>query len=316
MKHEIMIPESAVLLITFNRSDNTREVFRQIKQAKIKKLYVANDGPREGNENDIIERERIKLLLQEVDWDCELHTLFQEKNLGCGWGPATAITWAFEKEDRLVVLEDDCVPALAFFPFCNEMLERYKDDNRIWRISGRSCFPDADFFAGYDYIFTHYAPSWGWATWKRCWDHFDMNMLDITKYLPEGGAENYHFSTSQAAFSNYMLRQALNDKNLTSHIWDIQFAYLHIKNNGLGIVPRKNLIKNIGYIGTHFNKVHKFHLLDASNEYRVVNHPSFVITNNKYDKYYFKYSIRKLAFIPYWLELLLRKMKTFVKRIK
>ena len=82
MKHEIMIPESAVLLITFNRSDNTREVFRQIKQAKIKKLYVANDGPREGNENDIIERERIKLLLQEVDWDCELHTLFQEKNLG------------------------------------------------------------------------------------------------------------------------------------------------------------------------------------------------------------------------------------------
>lgn len=135
MKHEIMIPESAVLLITFNRSDNTREVFRQIKQAKIKKLYVANDGPREGNENDVIEREKIKLLLQEIDWDCELHTLFQEKNLGCGWGPATAITWAFENEDRLVVLEDDCVPALAFFPFCNEMLERYKDDNRIWRIS-------------------------------------------------------------------------------------------------------------------------------------------------------------------------------------
>lgn len=308
-----MIPESAVLLITFNRSDNTHEVFKQIKRAKIKKLYVANDGSRKDNEHDILERKKIELLLQEIDWDCELHTLFQEKNLGCGWGPATAISWAFEKEDRLIVLEDDCVPSLAFFSYCNEMLELYKNDSRIWRISGRSCFPDSDFFMKSDYIFTHYAPSWGWATWKRCWEGFDMNMRDMAIFLQEGGAINYHFSKSQAAFSNYMFKQALKDKYLTNHIWDIQFAYLHVKNNALGIVPKKNLIKNIGYIGTHFNKVHKYHLLDASDEYQIVNHPSFVVTNNKYDKYYFNHSIRKFTCMPYWFELFLRRMKVLIK---
>ena len=106
--NNIEIPEAPVLLITFNRPDYTLQVVEKIRQAKIKKLYIANDGPREGNMDDQKAREEIKNIIDSIDWDCEVHTLFQEKNLGCGWGPANAITWAFENEDRLIILEDDC----------------------------------------------------------------------------------------------------------------------------------------------------------------------------------------------------------------
>ena len=113
--NEKFIPEAPVLLITFNRPDYTRQVFEKIRQAKVKKLYIANDGPREGNLEDQKAREEIKQIVNDIDWECDVKTLFYDKNLGCGWGPATAISWAFENEDKLIILEDDCVPSCLLY---------------------------------------------------------------------------------------------------------------------------------------------------------------------------------------------------------
>jgi hypothetical protein len=288
------INEAPVLLITFNRPDNTRKVYERIKQARVKNLYIANDAPRKDNIEDLKAREEIKKIIKEINWDCELHTLFQEKNLGCGWGPATAITWAFENENRLIILEDDCVPSLSFFSFCNQMLERYAYDNRIWLISGRSHQPDFYYFKEHDYLFTHYGHSWGWATWKRCWDHFNMNMIDFPEFIEMGGAINVLSTRKEGRLYNKIYKKLFNDKNLHTHAWDFQFGFSILKNSGLSIVPAKNLIENIGYIGTHSKKINKFTSMKAVEKFVVQKHPKFILVNNEYEKLHFNKHIKKI----------------------
>lgn len=286
--------EAPVLLITFNRPDNTRKVFEKIKQAKIKTLYFFNDAPRVGNKEDIVARTAIKELATEVDWDCDLYINFQEKNLGCGCGPATAISWGFENEEFLIILEDDCVPSLPFFDFCNYCLEKYKEDTRLWLISGRSHQQGSKFFKVQDYIFTHYGHSWGWATWKRCWNYFDMNMKDLPQFLDMGGALNVLFSKKEGDLYNNVYKKLYNDKKIHTHAWDYQFGFVILKNAGLCIVPAKNLIENIGYVGTHSIGKNKTHKLKASDNFKIEKEPSFIIANKEYEQLHFDTHIKKI----------------------
>ena len=164
------IVKAPVLLIGFNRSDTMQQVFNAVRRAQPDKLYYAVDGARPNKDGEKEKVQQVRDIISQVDWPCEVHTLFREENVGCGFGPADAITWAFENEDRLIVLEDDCVPSQSFFRFCHEMLELYKEDKRVNLVSGRSHHGGSRFFAKYDYIFTRYAHTWGWATWKRAWN--------------------------------------------------------------------------------------------------------------------------------------------------
>lgn len=286
--------QASILLITFNRPNCTKRVMEVIRDSKVKKLYIYNDGPRRDIKEDIKARNEIKKLIEEIDWECELHTNFQNENLGCGWGPATGISWAFENEDRLIILEDDCVPSHSFFKYCNHCLEKYKDDTRIWLISGRSHHQDTKFFKEYDYLFTHYGHSWGWATWKRVWNHFDMDMKDFPEFLKLGGAHNVLNFTDQANFYNRKYSKFFADKQLSTHVWDFQFGFSIVKNGGLCIVPSKNLIENIGYIGTHSSKKSKSHFLLADEDYTINNEPHLVLTNNNYERYHFDNHIKKI----------------------
>ena len=181
------IIEAPVLLIMFNRYEETKMVFDKLREAKVKSLYMVCDGPREGNVTDVKEQEKLKQLPSLVDWECEVHTLFREKNMGCGRGVSSAITWAFENEDRLIILEDDCVPSMPWFAFCNHCLEKYKNDTRVWTINGRSQNENDPSFHGYDYTFTIYTHSAGWATWKRVWDGFDIKIPYLDQFMEEGG---------------------------------------------------------------------------------------------------------------------------------
>ena len=316
MKSNIHFESVPILLITFNRPDYTRQVFEKIRQAKIKKLYIANDGPREGNMDDQKAREEIKKIIDSLDWDCEVHTLFQEKNLGCGWGPANAITWAFENEDRLIILEDDCVPALPFFNYCNQLLERYKDDTRVWLISGRSHHQGSKFFSDRDYIFSHFGHTWGWATWKRCWNHFDMKMEDLPEFLKIGGAVNVLATEEQGKLYNKMYENLFHDReNLQTHAWDYQFGYAILKNSGLAIVPAKNLIRNIGAIGTHSNSESEVHKMTAHENYKIEREPKFVIAEREYEILHFNTHIRKIfGFMPMYKRFF-RKIKKLWKRL-
>jgi hypothetical protein len=308
---DISIPEAPVLLITFNRPDYTIQVLEKIREAKVKRLYIANDAPRNGNQADEKAREEIKALIaSKVDWECELYTLFQEKNLGCGWGPATAISWAFENEDRLIILEDDIVPSLAFFPYCNLMLEMYKNDTRIWLISGRSHQSNSQYFDNQDYIFSHYGHSWGWATWKRCWQHFDMRMSDFPNFIKMGGAFNVLSSKEEGKLYNNLYKKLAEDKKLETHAWDFQFGYSILKNGGLSIVPAKNLIHNIGIFGTHYSGIaNKYTSLLAVEDFKVEKHPKFVIVNKAYEKLHFNSHIKKIMGATPLYKKVFRKIK-------
>ena len=303
---------SPVLLIAFNRPDTTQKVFDAIKKAKPKKLYFAVDAPRAGNLEDKENVLMVKEIINQVDWDCEVHKKFADKNLGCGPGPVAAITWIFENEDRAIILEDDCVPALPFFQYCDELLEKYKEDDRIWLISGNNYTEEA-VTTPHSYFFSRYGHSWGWATWRRCWDKMDLSMSKYPLIIEQDLYKSAFRTSEEATFFQKKLERIYNDEALRSHIWDFQFGFTITSNGGLCIVPIKNLVTNIGYEGTHSEKKNLFHDRKVDENYKIISHPDFVLFDVNYDEYHFKHHWNENTPV---LKRLLRKMKRILQKLE
>lgn len=302
---------SPVLLITFNRPQYVKQVLRSLREANITELYVFKDGPRPYNESDIIASCQIENLISSIDWNCNVKTNYMNNNLGCGYGPYCAISWAFQYTDKLIILEDDCVPSQAFFPYCDYLLEKYKSNEKVRHISGYSPLVDMDFlaFKKYDYIFTQYAHTWGWATWKRVWDNFDMKETSIKIFFKNGGFTNQFSTTEENKYFNnvYWTRKSPVWESL--HSWDYQYA-VHSKINGaLSIIPNCNLVSNIGIEGTHSNKaLSGTHNIKTKENFIIKKEPPFI----DMDKDYEWYNYQKEAFA----EPLLCRLKYLAIRLK
>lgn len=305
--------ESPVLLVGFNRPDNLQKVFDQIRKNRPQRLYVAIDGPRQDNEHDRIKCEECRQIIKQVDWDCDLHTLFRDNNLGCGHGMYNAISWAFENENKLIILEDDCVPTDSFFSYCDLMLEKYKDDTRVWQVAGRSYHPNSIFFNHSDYIFSHFPHVWGWATWKRCWSKYDFYISDYPQFFALGGAINSSVNKRIGEKENCYFRRIFDEIQSTGtfHAWGPQWSYLMSKNDAYSIVPHKNLIHNIGAVGTHTPKKSKPDI--PSEEMSMdLKHPLFVIPNREYDLFH----ARKVVYPrPNYLKRWASKLKHLIIKI-
>lgn len=280
--------KSPIILIAFNRPETTQKVFHAIRIAKPKKLYFAVDAPREQFPEDQNNVEQVKDIINQVDWDCEVYTRFAQTNQGCGPGPYNAITWAFENEEKLIILEDDCVPAKSFFNYCYELLEKYKNDERIWMISGNNYNEEA-VTTQHSYFFSKYGHSWGWATWKRCWDQMDFNLSKYPLIVEQDLYKSAFRTEKEAIFFKKKLDRIYEDPNLRSHIWDFQFGFAISSNGGLSIIPRKNLVTNIGYLGTHSEKKNQFHDRNVDENYKILSHPDFVLCDVNYDDYHFQH---------------------------
>ncbi len=281
-----------VLFIIFNRPDNTKRVFDTIKKYKPDKLYIASDGARMNipSEAETVEQTRQQVLAG-IDWVCEVKTIFRTQNLGCGGGPYEAINWFFEHEEMGIILEDDCVPSPVFYDYCNYLLEKFKYDSRVSMISGRSHYPDHKLFEQYDYIFSYNCITWGWATWRRCWANFDIDMKNWDAFNAEGGFKNLCFTKSEGAFLNGMFSRLVKKTDYQSHVWDFQFVFSILAKAGMSIVPAVNLVENIGYDGTHFDGITKLQKLKSSNNYKITSEPNFVLPNRHYETYYFHKTI-------------------------
>lgn len=305
-----------VLLLMFNRYEDTKRVFDKIRLAKVPKLYLACDGPREGNARDLEEQAKIKQLPQKVDWDCEVHTLFRDKNMGCGRGVSSAITWAFEHEDRLIILEDDCVPSMPWFSFCNHCLEKYKDDTRVWTINGRSQHENDPSFHGYDYTFTIYTHSAGWATWKRVWDGFDIHIPYLNQFLKEGAFKNITGSRKeQKALYNMCIKPFKKNPKYYLTSWATPFDFYLLSHGGLAITPRENLIKLYGMIGTHSNGLQGYVFdFQASENYTFDKEPLFVIPNADYNKVHLNKHILRMKRMRYSPSNIMRYLKKIFKQ--
>lgn len=234
----------AVLFLIFNRKDSTQKVFEKIKIAQPPKLYIASDGPRLNKEGETqIVDELRKWVLSNIDWDCEVKTLFREKNLGCGHAVSNAITWFFDQEQDGIILEDDCLPSQSFFKYCEELLEFYKDDKRIWHIGGFNPLNIIDRHESY--YFSKVQEVWGWASWADRWQKykFDLNNFD---------SEHLKRFSDKKEVQKYWSEILKQMKNKEIDTWDYQWVFSIIENNGVCINPTKNLISNIGFEGTHY----------------------------------------------------------------
>ena len=317
MNNRIMAP---VLLIAFNRPDTTLKVFEQIKKVCPPHLYIAVDGPRNDRPGEEENCKACQDIANLVDWECEVHTLFRKENVGCGLGPAGAISWAFETAEELIVLEDDCLPSLSFFYFCDELLTRYKADKRIWIISGLSIHSGHKLFGKYDYTFARLAHTWGWATWKDRWNEFDLYMKDVPQFLEEGGCYNVYQRKRMAKAIDMRLQQVFNTiEEEVSHSWDTQWSYTRIKNGSLNIVPKLNLITNIGVSnGTHVSEESASTNLKSNELNFPLKHPHFIVCNTSYDYFHYDDYINKSLDrkIKMYVEHPMKLLKAVVRKMK
>ncbi|MBW2647229.1 MAG: hypothetical protein JRE23_13855 [Deltaproteobacteria bacterium] len=230
--------KTAVLFMVFKRPDTTKQVFEAIRQAKPPRLYVAADGPRDDKAGEAEKVEQARRIAMQVDWECEVKTLFRDKNLGCRVGVSTAIDWFFENEEEGIILEDDCLPSQSFFWFCEELLERYRGDLRVMMIGGNN--KGVNFLKDCSYFFSKYVQIWGWATWRRSWEKYDYK---IKKWeLIKEQISNYIYSPKEIKIRIKQFDSVYNNKLDT---WDFQWNFTCLINHGLSILPSLNMISNI-----------------------------------------------------------------------
>ena len=239
-------------LIFFNRPDTLKLVFEQVRLAKPERLFLIQDGPREGRDDDIENIKKCREIVDEIDWQCEVSKNYSEINLGCGMRPQTGITWVLSQADRTIILEDDCVPNQTFFKYCDSLLEKYKDDERIAYISGLNHFEKWD-FGGSSYGFTKRGSIWGWATWARAWKDYDYSVSAINDPYVEACLLKKHPDEKDRIELWKTTNKKVSAGEKLSY-WDVQWGFVKYAQSKLVIVPEYNLIRNIGVgeSSTHF----------------------------------------------------------------
>ena len=237
--------DTPVALIIFNRPDTTELVFAEIARAKPAKLLVIADGPRKDHPEDREKCAAARAIINRVDWECEVLKNYSGVNLGCGKRPSTGISWVFTHVDRAIILEDDCVPNPTFFRFCDELLERFHDDERVMQINGNN-LQFGRKRTSYSYFFSCFNICWGWATWRRAWDYFDIEVklwpsLRDTSWLQDIVKNPVAIEFWRKIFDESYKREGDID------YWDFQWRFAFWVQNGLAVMPNECLISNIGF---------------------------------------------------------------------
>jgi hypothetical protein len=236
--------KSAILYLIFNRTDETIQSFDVIKNAKPPRLYIAADGPREFvlGEDEVCNEVR-KIALN-IDWECEVFTLFRKQNLGCKSAIVSAINWFFEFEEEGIIIEDDVIPTQAFFPFCDTLLEKYRNNEQVKAINGFNQFGQE--VANNSYFFSRGYYPWGWATWKSRWVGYKEKDIDVTLLDDKAIREVYH----KAAIEGVKFNLNIINKGILD-TWDYQMLYMIMVQKGYVVAPYANLTSNIGVNGAH-----------------------------------------------------------------
>ena len=285
----------SVLIVFFARPNTLTEVFEKVKQAKPSKLFLFCDAPR--NEDEARRVLQSKKIVEDIDWNCEVYKYYPTENLGCGKGPSSAISWAFYYVDKLLILEDDCVPNSTLFPYMKEMLEKYEKDERIGIISGFNHFKEWDTGEN-SYCFTKTGATLGWGTWKRVWECFDYNVKDIndeyTRKLIKSDIINNKVAKKRC---KDWLKASIETKIKKVNYWDTQFGFVKYSQSLLSVVPKGNLIYNngVGVGSTHTEKraYRKWKegqvlFMPTVDMEFPIKHPKYVICDREYDNKYFK----------------------------
>lgn len=239
-----------VAICLFNRPDLTRRVFAAVRAARPERLFLIADGPR--GPNDEAKCRGAREAVEAVDWPCDVRRNYSESNLGCGQRLPTGLDWVFGFVNDVIVLEDDCLPHGDFFRFCTELLERYRDDERVGHIGGTN-FDRVENCPKTSYAFSIYTSNWGWATWKRAWRHFDPNLTSWPAVKERRSHEAFFRSRSETRYFE-QLWTALHAGRMKS-VWDGQWLFACLAQHMLSIRPAVNLVSNIG-VGSDVDATH------------------------------------------------------------
>lgn len=236
--------KTPVALLIFRRPETTEKVFEAIRQAKPPKLLVVADGPRADKPGEAEQCAAARAIIDRVDWDCEVLKNYSDVNLGCGLRPATGITWVFEQVEEAIIFEDDCLPHPTFFQFCEELLSKYRDDERVMAIAGTSLVGEWR-SPLQSYYFSQFGGNWGWASWRRAWKFFDYNIKLFPQLLEAQFLENYLREPKYYLYWKKLFQEIYESPDRSC--WDYQWLLACWMQNGLRICPEVNLISNIGF---------------------------------------------------------------------
>lgn len=295
MEFELDVP---VVFITYIRLDTTKQVFEMIRKAKPKRLYHISDAANTPEKQERVQAVR-NYVTENIDWSCELIQEYAIENYGCRKRINTGLDFVFEREDEAIILEDDVVPSLSFFRFCQEMLERYHDDSRVMMVTGNKRVPNYEMCG--DYSFSKFCSIWGWATWARAWKQNDAMMNNWEAVKKEKIIEKFYGKMAAIKIireTDMVYRGELNT-------WDYPWQISKACNGGLEIVPRVNLVKNVGVLSEDATHEATEDVVMEANELEFpIEFVSDVIVDERYDmelansEYYasmFERAIRKIV---------------------
>ena len=311
-----------ILLITFNRPDHVRRVLTEILKQNPSSLYICQDGARENNDIDHIKCQEVRDVINELtsayrinNKDFHLHTLYQTKNLGCGPGPAAGITWFFDHVEMGIVMEDDCLPHADFFVYCEELLERYKDNERISFIGGCNYSFAISTNASYSFMGGHHQ-TWGWASWKRTWKQFEYYLKEWDDDQFEKVVKNYYKDNRQRTYWKKIFSMVKKDR-LKDSCWDYQLYFSCWKMCQLAICPSVNLVSNVGFgkDATHTNSENNDMLNLKTSTILPLVHPKNIVYDRSLDDYMMKKYIIPYEYgwsgfkrIPYHINAYIKKL--------
>lgn len=287
----IMNNTSPIAFFIFNRPDLTQKIFQTISLASPSKLLVIADGPRKNHPDDLRNCEKSRDVINQVNWKCEVLTNYSNINLGLKQRLSSGLNWVFENNDEAIILEDDCLPNQSFFNFCEQLLKFYRNEDQIMMISGDN-FQFGKKRGVYSYYFSRYFHIWGWATWKRAWQHYDISMnkwpsLRDTSWLYEIFKDEIIADYWKTIFDD-----VFNGKIDT---WDYQWFFSGLIRKGLAVMPNSNLVSNLGFEprATH-TKISNKHLSNLKTETQKfpLCHPTGIIQDYEADNFSF-YKLNK-----------------------
>ena len=277
--------DTPVLLIAWRRPQTLRQVINAIRPVGPTRLFVACDGP---NPKRTGEAEKVAatraVIEHDIDWPCKIERFYSDENQGCRLGVSRAITWFFEHVEEGIILEDDCVPHIDFFHYCAKLLERYRNDTRVWCISG-SNFQNSQWRGDGSYYFSRYNHCWGWASWRRCWQHYDGELNQWPLLRDSGLLKTIFDDPIERTYWQRIWQRLLETG--TPDSWAYRWTFTCFANGGLTALPNSNLVVNVGFghDATHTTgmEVH----MTIENGIDPHHHPSFCLRDSSADRYTF-----------------------------
>jgi hypothetical protein len=284
--------QSPVLFIIFSRTDTSLQVLERIRYAKPPRIYIAADGARTTVPGEDVKCAETKAaVMSGINWDCEVRTLFKEENVGPKIAISSAIDWFFANETEGIILEHDCLPAHSFFWYCDRLLEKYRYDTRIWLISGSNLLKGKK-WGDASYYYSHLTNGWGFATWKRSWDMYDVNLSQFEESEVRGYLEKIFTDKMIIGQWEKLFRETKSGKINT---WDYQATFVHLFNNCLNIIPNQNQVSNIGFGEGAENTLNADHAFAAISLEEMDNiiHPKLMLPQKEAD-----HEVLLLEFLP------------------